>query len=115
MRPLRVAPEDRAPAQIISAFVCLLTPVLAKDSKRLLLGCPRDPPTIDSGLQTGIPIPSNQAWGVSWQSGYGSINQQKGRKMVVGTVPVNFPHYPRRFCSRLRGVPFLVCSDFRLR
>jgi hypothetical protein len=38
VRPLGIAPEDRAPAQIISAFVGLLTPVLAKDSKRLLPG-----------------------------------------------------------------------------
>jgi len=36
VRPLGIAPEDRAPAQIITAFVGLLTPVLAKDSKRLL-------------------------------------------------------------------------------
>jgi hypothetical protein len=38
VRPLGIAPEDRAPAQIISAFVGLLAPVLAKDSKRLLPG-----------------------------------------------------------------------------
>jgi hypothetical protein len=37
VRPLGIAPEDRAPAQIISAFVGLFTAVLAKHTKRLSL------------------------------------------------------------------------------
>jgi hypothetical protein len=37
VRPLGIAPEDRASAQIISAFVGLFTPVLAKHTKHLSL------------------------------------------------------------------------------
>lgn len=37
VRPLGIAPEDRAPAQIISALVGLFSPVLAKHTKHLSL------------------------------------------------------------------------------
>jgi hypothetical protein len=50
--------------EIISAFVGLLTPVLAKDSKRLLRGCPSYGHGLDSDKGIRSPVSRHTQFGV---------------------------------------------------